>query len=128
MAKKTIEIDPKSLRQINIKIKDLQKKSTLELVKGVSKASLRVEASTKRLTPVRTGLLRNSYTHEIIKEKNKIVGIVGTNLEYAPPVELGSINQRPQPHLRPAFKNNQELIAKDIAEAQKRAIKGVAKR
>ena len=110
-------------RQINIQLKDLQKLSTLELVKGVAKASLRVEAATKKLTPVDTGLLRSSYTHEVNKEKGRIVGTVGTNIKYAPPVELGSKHQRPQPHLRPAFKQNRELIKNDIALAQNRAMK-----
>lgn len=40
--------------------------------------------------PVATGALQSSITYEIGVEGGKIVGVVGSNLKYAPYVELGT--------------------------------------
>ena len=42
----------------------------------------------KRLCPVDTGLLRNSITHAVDTEEKSV--IIGTNVEYAAYVELGT--------------------------------------
>ena len=58
------------------------------------------EGYAKRACPVDTGRLRNSITH-IVDEGTRHV-IIGTNVEYAPYVELGTRHQKPQPFLKPA--------------------------
>lgn len=50
--------------------------------------------------PVDTGNLRGSITHEVDAGDNAVY--VGTNVEYAPYVELGTSLQKAQPFLRPA--------------------------
>lgn len=50
--------------------------------------------------PVDTGNLRASITHEVDAGDNAVY--VGTNVEYAPYVELGTSRQKAQPFLRPA--------------------------
>lgn len=50
--------------------------------------------------PVDTGNLRGSITHEIDTSDNAVY--IGTNVEYAPYVELGTSRQKAQPFLRPA--------------------------
>lgn len=54
--------------------------TALEIVGGMA------ETYTKGLTPVDTGALRNSFTHQVSEDKVTI----GSNLEYAPFVELGT--------------------------------------
>lgn len=49
---------------------------------------------------VDTGRLRNSVTHQI-REAEKAV-YIGTNVEYAPYVELGTEKAKPKPYLKPA--------------------------
>ena len=50
--------------------------------------------------PVDTGNLRASVTHEVDAGGNAVY--IGTNVEYAPYVELGTSRQKAQPFLRPA--------------------------
>lgn len=50
--------------------------------------------------PVDTGNLRASITHEVDAGGNAVY--IGTNVEYAPYVELGTARQKAQPFLRPA--------------------------
>ena len=48
--------------------------------------------------------MRNSITH-IVDEGSKCA-VIGTNVEYAPYVELGTRHQKPQPYLKPAAKDH----------------------
>lgn len=73
------------------------------VAKGVVAATLRVERSAKRLCPVDTGRLRASITHALEHDTLGFVGIVGTDVEYAPYVELGTERAPAQPFLRPAL-------------------------
>lgn len=50
--------------------------------------------------PVDTGNLRGSITHEVDAGDSAVY--IGTNVEYAPYVELGTSRQKAQPFLRPA--------------------------
>lgn len=50
--------------------------------------------------PVDTGNLRGSVTHAVDAAGNAVY--IGTNVEYAPYVELGTSRQGAQPFLRPA--------------------------
>lgn len=78
-----------------------------EVNAGIVKATLLVERSAKELCPVETGTLRRSITHEI--QGN--YAIVGTNVEYAPHVELGTVNwPGGKPFLRPALEANLKEI------------------
>lgn len=70
------------------------------LVAALEEVGLVAEGYAKRACPVDTGRLRNSITH-IVDEDGKCV-IIGTNVEYAPYVELGTRHQKPQPFLKPA--------------------------
>lgn len=65
--------------------------------------------------PVDTGRLKGSITYEVSGEDVYI----GTNVEYAPYVELGTYKQRAQPFLRPAAQNHTDeyrTILKDSLE------------
>ena len=63
----------------------------------------KAESYAKQLCPVDTGRLRNSITHQ---QQDDTTEIIGTNVEYAPYVELGTRRQRAQPYLRPAAENH----------------------
>lgn len=99
-----------------------------KLEQGVTKACLVIERSAKENCPVDKGRLRQSITHKVKGTK----GSVGTNVEYAPYVEIGTgiyssngdgrddaweykdskgdwhktKGQKPQPFLKPAATNN----------------------
>jgi len=59
------------------------------------------EAYAKAACPVDTGRLRNSISHQSKEREMQ----VGTNVEYAPCVELGTSRQKAQPYLRPSVEN-----------------------
>lgn len=69
----------------------------------LARRTIRVETAAKRLSPVDTGRLRSSITHEMGHEGGDLVGRVGTNVDYSPHVELGTSRMRAQPFLRPAL-------------------------
>lgn len=62
----------------------------MELVKNVEKSCLVLEREAKKNCPVDQGQLRASITHTSGLRGNKIVGIIGTNLKYAPYVHQGT--------------------------------------
>jgi HK97 gp10 family phage protein len=72
------------------------------LVKEVLKRALQVESRAKMLCPVDTGRLRSSITSAVEKEGDTIVGVVGTNVEYASYVEFGTSRLEAHPFLIPA--------------------------
>ncbi len=107
------------------------------LVKALEKACIGVEGAAKRRAPAKTGNLRNSITH-VIRE-GEMTGYVGTNVPYAPYVEIGTgiyssqgdgrktpwiytdpatgekvftRGSHPHPYLKPALDNNISAIEK----------------
>lgn len=74
------------------------------LARGLEECGLVAEGYAKRLCPVDTGRLRNSITH-VTGYGAKAV-YIGTNVEYARYVEMGTIHHKEQPYLRPAAQNH----------------------
>ena len=72
--------------------------------RALEKIGLTAEGYSKRLCPVDTGRLRNSITH-VVSDGEKSV-YIGTNVEYAPYVEMGTVNTKAQPFLKPAATNH----------------------
>lgn len=75
------------------------------LVAALEEVGLVAEGYAKRACPFDTGRLRNSITH-IVDEDGKCA-VIGTNVEYAPFVELGTRRQKPQPYLKPAAEDHE---------------------
>lgn len=63
------------------------------------------ERYAKESCPVDTGRLRNSIAHA---QQDDHTEVVGTNVEYAPYVELGTRYQRAQPYLAPAVETHRD--------------------
>lgn len=80
---------------------------------------LQAEGYAKMICPVDTGRLRNSITHQ---KEEKETEVIGTNVEYAPYVELGTYRQRAQPYLKPAAENHVE----EYIEIIKKSLKGIS--
>lgn len=57
--------------------------------------------------PVDTGRLRNSINHKLVGD-NKVE--IGSDVEYAGYVELGTSRMRKRPYLRPALESNEGAI------------------
>jgi len=114
----------------------------LEMIKKKAKAlemvGLAAEGYAKRLCAVDTGRLRNSITHTTstgngslpdpparpedstpkgTPEKDAVY--IGTNVEYAPYVELGTVRTSAQPFLRPAAADHMEQYKSIIKRVMK---------
>lgn len=66
---------------------------------------------------VRTGRLRNSITHKYEKDEKTVY--VGTNVEYAPYVELGTRHMHERPFLRNAAQNYSDEYKAILEDALK---------
>ena len=72
-----------SINSLTIKLKNLEK---IDINKALTKSCLLVEESAKTLCPVDSGRLKGSIRSQV----DNNVGQVGTNVEYAPYVEIGT--------------------------------------
>lgn len=110
---------------------------------ALEKVGLAAEGYAKRLCPVDTGRLRSSITHATATypgvgvyeddagnvfddatadgtpEKNTVY--IGTNVEYAPYVELGTARTNAQPYLKPAVVDHAAQYKKIFKDSMKDA-------
>jgi HK97 gp10 family phage protein len=70
--------------------------------RAMEACGLAMEGHAADIVPVDTGNLRNSITHA----SDEHTAIVGTNVEYAPYVELGTSRQKAQPYLVPSVRDH----------------------
>ena len=82
------------------------------LLRGLETCGLVAEGYAKKLAPVDTGNLRNSITHDV--DDKEPAAYIGTNVEYAPYVCLGTIHMKAQPFLKPAVAANANTYRKII--------------
>ena len=89
----------------------------LEIIGG------KAESYAKKLCPVDTGRLRNSITHQQMDDNTEMIG---SNVEYAPYVELGhhtssGTHVAGKPFLRPAAEDHGAEYRKIIENCMKNA-------
>ena len=97
----------------NIEIKENHIDEYLKAVdvakqRGLEKVGLTAERYAKALCPVDTGRLRNSISHAVEGDS----AYIGTNVEYAPYVEMGTVRTRAQPYLKPAAQDHADEYKK----------------
>jgi len=98
------------------------------LESSVLSGSLLVQNSAKEKAPYRTGNLRRSIHAEILEATNtRAKAKVGTDVEYARPVEYGTKNRRAKPYLRPALHENKQAVINEIRDALREQIEAVFK-
>lgn len=78
-----------------------------EVAKDLKRRSTQVTRAAKRACPVDTGRLRSSITDEVGADAGGLVARIGTNVNYAIFVELGTSRMSARPYLRPALKAGQ---------------------
>lgn len=83
-----------------------------KIERGLIACGLVAEGHAKSLCPVDTGRLRNSITNQVDMSEQAVY--IGTNVEYAAYVELGTSRMPARPFLRPAAHDHgpeyQELL------------------
>lgn len=83
-----------------------------QLPTALEALGLQAEGYAKLLSPFDTGRLRNSITHT----RDDNAAYIGTNVEYAAYVEMGTSKTKAQPYLRPAVEGHTDEY-KRILEA-----------
>lgn len=105
---------------IDVKITDNSDKFLNALPEQIEQALIAIgitaEGYAKRECPVDTGRLRNSISHA----RDDNAAYIGTNVEYAAYVELGTSKMKPRPYLRPAAANH----ADEYKQIVKAALRG----
>lgn len=69
----------------------------------VQRRCIMIEAAAKAVCPVDTGRLRSSITHEVSVRGDEVIGRIGTNVNYAPYIELGTRFMAARSFLRSAL-------------------------
>ena len=87
------------------------------LLRGLETCGASAERFAKKLAPYDTGNLRNSITHEV--DDGEPAAYIGTNVEYAPYQELGTINMDANPFLKPAVADHANTYRKIIEKELK---------
>lgn len=82
---------------------------------ALEKIGLLAENYAAKKCPVDTGNLRGSITYEVDTADNAVY--IGTDVEYAPHVELGTSRQKAQPFLRPAASEHGEQYRQVLKKA-----------
>lgn len=87
-----------------------------QIDRALQRVGLEAERNAKLGCPKDTGRLQNSISHT--NDKNTVY--IGTNVEYAAYVEMGTSRQDAQPYLEPAIVNHLQ----EYEEMIKRELKG----
>ena len=122
-----------------------------EIRKGLDRAALDVQTLTKRILStkgkgtrypnqptrssspghppvVQTGTLRRSIQIDRSKNKgNRPKVRIGTNVEYAVYLELGTRHMEPRPFLRPALRKSKKRVSSRMKDAMNTAVKQIGK-
>lgn len=83
-----------------------------QIARALEAIGLTAEGYAKAECPVDTGRLRNSISHAI----DDNAAYIGTNVEYAPYIELGTSRMKSRPYLRPAATEHSDEY-KEIVKA-----------
>lgn len=87
---------------------------------GMTRAALAIERQAKINAEFtqgyQTGMLKSSITNKIEISGNEIIGIVGTNKDYAVPLEFGTYKMAAQPFLFPAVEQTKSQVAGFLKE------------
>ena len=78
-----------------------------------------IVSTAKDNCPVETGALKESIKTKTTNGKS----VTGSNLEYAPFVEYGTLDTPARPFLYPALESNKDKIINNFKEAIKKALK-----
>jgi len=144
MPKQTIRVE--GLSELKDALEELPKATGTNVLKrALTQAADPIQAQAESLAPVMTGKLKRSIIvgtklsstqKKSAKKINKVEIYVGPGqLRQATLQEFGTVNQRPQPFLRPAWSANvrpalnsiREILADEIEKARARIARKIAR-
>ena len=92
---------------------DVKRAKDEAIERALEAIGIQAEGDVAMLTPVDTGRLRASITHDTRPEEESVY--IGSNVFYSSYVEYGTSKAKAQPYLRPGIENNIDTY-KSIAE------------
>ena len=106
-------------------IDPVMQKTNDSINRALEMIGIQAEKFAKALCPVGTpestgiagyigGTLRNSIAHQVVMQETAVY--VGTNVEYAPYVELGTSKMTKRPYLKPAIEDHIEHYKQIISD------------
>lgn len=95
---------------INSNVDEVLRELDKRIPVALEAVGITAEAYAKKLTPVKTGTLRNSITHTVVGD----TVYIGTNVEYAPYIELGTVHYTGKHMLKRAATEHSEVYASII--------------
>ena len=106
-------------------IDPVMQKTNDSINRALEMIGIQAEKFAKALCPVGTpestgiagyigGTLRNSIAHQVVMQETAVY--VGTNVEYAPYVELGTSKMAKRPYLKPAIEDHIEHYKQIISD------------
>lgn len=109
------KVDQHSIDRLFRQVQKYGKSVSKQVEKETAYAALEVEDKAKNFAPVDTGRLRASITTQkvgglagasrfIRGMASRVTYLVGTNVKYAKEQEFGTNRAKPQPFLRPAYR------------------------
>jgi hypothetical protein len=118
-----VQVIGNSDRKVAMEIAKIDKEVEKELGGIVAQTALNIAKDTKKPGfPVQTGTLKTSYQADARTAKRELYANVGSDIDYAPNVELG-IGQLAQPYFEPAVNENEELFNKAVENLIKKYAK-----
>lgn len=106
-----VKVEVKGLEEVQKKMvqvaKDMRGTPALNAMR---QATLLVHRSAKQNAPVDTGRLRASITPSVSQSGNTVMGVVGSNVEYAPFQEFGTRHMKGRFYLKRALEQNARRI------------------
>lgn len=73
------------------------------VAKDLARRAIKVDRTAKQLCPYLSGRLRSSINWQLGTDNRGLFATIGTDVHYAPYVELGTSRMAAQPFLRPAL-------------------------
>lgn len=114
----TIKLEVKGLKETQKRmeqaVRDVQGEPVLSAMRD---STLLVTRYAKINSPVDTGRLRASITPSISSIKETVTGVVGSNVVYAPYVELGTKFMKPRKYLQKALERAMDYIIRRFNRA-----------
>lgn len=89
------------------------------MLRALERVGMQAEGYAKDLCPVDTGNLRNSIGHKVDDAEQAVY--IGTNVDYAPYVELGTVKMDAQPFLKPAAADHRQTYQNIVEDELKNA-------
>ncbi len=116
----TVKLEVKGLKETQRNLeKAVRELQGAPIMNAMRDSTLLVTRYAKINSPVDTGRLRASITPSVSSMKETVTGIVGSNVKYAPYVELGTKFMKPRKYLQRALEQAMDYIKTRFDRATK---------